>query len=269
MLLIYLRFVLETSIRYLQYLQLHNRRGSLPLHISRVASKTDIFLLGTSESILALNDKAFDVVGNGFSIGINGFCFHDFVPNLYAVEFSDSHRWNCKLHEQLICQLHNSSAVNVLLRENSQLSSFLLPKHRCLSYSILRPPFLVEDKLLRFISLSSKLLPALKCPLLLGFLSTLDRLLFLSLCLSPKSITLLGIDLTSSAHFYENTHAISPASYSKDITTHPTYISSYKGLNLLNILKKYKVLFDSMDIPVYIESEASILSSIFPVRSLR
>ena len=218
-------------------------------------------------SILDLTDKSFDLIRDSFSIGINGFCFHSFVPNIYAVEFSDSYRWNSALHAQLLTQLHNSPHTTVLLRENSSSLNFSLPKYRCLSYSILRPPNLIQPKLLNFIQLSSKTLSIFRLPLLLGFLSTLDRLLYLSLYLRPTSITLVE-DLSSSSHFYESSHSVSPAPSATSSQCHPTYSSDYKGTNLITILQYYNQLFRNIGVPIYAES-SSALNCILPIRSLR
>ena len=256
-------------VRYLHFLLHHNRSGSSPLDISRFPRNKDIYLLGTSMSILDLTDKSFDIIRDSFSIGINGFCFHSFVPNIYAVEFSVSCRWNSALHAQLLTQLHNSSQATVLLRENSSSSNFSLPKDRCLSYSILRPPNLIQPKLLNFIQLSSKTLSIIRLPLLLGFLSTLDRLLYLSLYLRPTSITLVGVDLSSASHFYESSHSVSPAPSATSIQSHPTYSSDYKGTNLITIIQYYNQLFRNIGVPIYVESSSSALNCILPIRSLR
>lgn len=47
------------------------------------------FVLGSGESILSLQPKQFDVIASNYSIGINAWALHKFVPNLY---FFETHR---------------------------------------------------------------------------------------------------------------------------------------------------------------------------------
>ena len=270
--LLYMTFDLVARLIHLQYLIAQSSYKKF--YPSIIPGGEDIYILGTSPSILKLTKSSFATLSQGFSIGINGFCFHEFIPNIYAVEFSDSLRWNSSLSSRLSLQLAASDHSSVLLRAYSGMKYLTLPSSRVYTYNILRPHFLSSRSPLQnaipAINRLSNISTNLNLPILLGFLSTLDRLLFLSLLSKPKSITLVGIDLNTSEHFYEISMGVLPAESTVNTSKyHPTFTNDFKGVSLLQIVSLYSLLFESLNIPFSVESSSSAIASILPVNSLR
>ncbi len=53
-------------------------------------SSTTLFILGSGESILDLNDSHFEVMNSHTSIGVNSWVIHPFIPDIYAFESLES-----------------------------------------------------------------------------------------------------------------------------------------------------------------------------------
>ena len=51
--------------------------------------RKEVFILGTGESINSISDNGWERIKNSFSIGINYFLFHDFVPNVVQLELNE------------------------------------------------------------------------------------------------------------------------------------------------------------------------------------
>ncbi len=59
-----------------------------------IAKNKDLFILGTGESVNAYNEKVWHEIRNGYSMGLNMWVIHDFVPNIYLLELlSENERY--------------------------------------------------------------------------------------------------------------------------------------------------------------------------------
>ena len=84
----------------------------------KIESEKEVFILGTGQSINDINKSGWKRINNGFSIGINYFLFHNFVPNIIQLELNEGE--DSFFFQNLIKIFH--------AREKEFLSSMILIK---------------------------------------------------------------------------------------------------------------------------------------------
>ena len=59
------------------------------LPVSKNNDNTALFILGTGRSVNEYEPEQWKIIRNNFSIGINYWILHDFIPDLFMLEFLD------------------------------------------------------------------------------------------------------------------------------------------------------------------------------------
>lgn len=192
-----------------------SKRNGLPLIgesvFSEYTNKT-FFILGSGASVENLTDEDFKVISQGFSIGINTWPVHDFIPTAYAFEsFRDVGRCDtisCALdridvHQKLpfIFLELNSFRVNdqnrIKIPEILFTKIFLYGKIPAITNDL----DMLSKYLKRFLLDSRKG----RIPNWISFSqnATIERLALLGIMLGFKDIVFVGVDLNNTRYFWE------------------------------------------------------------------
>jgi hypothetical protein len=175
-----------------------------------------LFILGSGASVNRLTNEHFDVVKRNYSIGMNAWVSHSFVPNAYSFEADNisappsleietmsealSHR--ALSHPETVLLLFRPKRPDLLHRmvrvpESLKPRAFMYGRHNLLtrSNSALRKdlgPLLAN----RYKNLD-------RSPVLIDNGASVVRMIEAGLFAGFKEIVLLGIDLNSSPYFWE------------------------------------------------------------------
>lgn len=180
------------------------------------AERTTCFILGSGASVELIDDKGFDKIRGGLSIGINAWPLHTFVPDVYAYEPVDDERSD---HFHTLSMLNRSDVIErspavFILRprnelEKSQLSQIPVElAGRTFLYGRLTPATRqvgnLSGDLFRFFR-NDRRRSALTVFVDSG--ATIVRLASLGLLLGYKKIVFVGVDLNNSRYFWEENPA--------------------------------------------------------------
>ena len=184
-----------------------------------VSSKT-LFILGCGSSINQLGRQHFVEMENGYSIGINAWVSHDFVPNAYSFE---ADRFSEPPSSEL---LEMSRALRDKVSVKPEIELFLLrPKRSDLMHRMVEIPPQSRDRAfmygrVNFVSRSSKVLREDmgvvmrqrsarfgKEQVFLDNGASVVRMVGLGLVAGYEKIVLAGIDLNSNPNFWEGSDA--------------------------------------------------------------
>lgn len=175
-----------------------------------------LFILGSGASVNRLTDKHFDIVKSGYSIGMNAWVSHSFVPNAYSFE-ADT------ILAPPSVEIETMSAKLASRAQSHPETTLLLfrPKTPELLHRMVRVPESLKSRAFMYgrHNLLTRTDAALKKdlgPLLVNRLKNLDkspvlidngasvvRMIEVGLFAGFKEIVLLGIDLNSSPYFWE------------------------------------------------------------------
>lgn len=177
------------------------------------------FILGNGDSVNQLSQRAFDIIGENFSVGLNAWPLHDFKPTMYSFEFSnDSKPLDGEL-ERLVARasLVNSDTgrVFLFLRPSAQK----MPKVSQWLESLGAPNIVLYGRAnlptTRRANLDSDISQALRSlrshsaePVALDNGASVVRLISLALLAGVKTIVLAGVDFTGSNYFWYNSEFI-------------------------------------------------------------
>lgn len=200
--------------------RLHSLERLKKAHFSRHKGKT-AFILGTGGSVNKYTASQWEEVADSFSIGVNFWLLHDFVPNAFSLEIDDRDEEAFNHERDIQFRLLEQRALdyaNVLmmtrgrmtfnyLRSNSAPS--VLQERLKLALCLRLHGEDVADKekhikaygaLLRL----NRHLPF--CPYLItpGISATILFLTLLCYEVGFRDVVLCGVDLNSSSHFYED-----------------------------------------------------------------
>lgn len=179
------------------------------------ASET-LFILGSGPSVNKLNSQNFEEVERGFSIGVNSWILHPFVPNVYAFEPSESIDYlneSKVLREVLARKLEEGNDSRILhLRPHASTSEALevLPpvlfKHRFSYYgrTALTTHLVsnLERDLTRLLQAHSQ--ERLPSQILLDSGGSVGRMVSLGIFFGFQKIVLIGVDLSHNQYFFED-----------------------------------------------------------------
>ena len=175
-----------------------------------------LFILGSGASVNRLTDRHFDIVKSGYSIGMNAWVSHSFVPNAYSFE-ADT------ILAPPSVEIETMSAKLASRAQSHPETTLLLfrPKTPELLHRMVRVPESLKSRAFMYgrHNLLTRTDAALKKdlgPLLVNRLKNLDkspvlidngasvvRMIEVGLFAGFKEIVLLGIDLNSSPYFWE------------------------------------------------------------------
>lgn len=186
------------------------------LALMESSEKKTLFVLGSGASVNRLTAAHFEAVERGYSIGMNAWVSHSFVPDAYSFEadnilapasieiktMSTALSRRAKSHPNLLLLLFRPRRTDLLHRmvsvpESMKPRAFMYGRHNLLtrSDSALRRdlgPLLVK----RQRALDSS-------PVLIDNGASVVRMVSIGLYAGFKEIVLLGIDLNSSPYFWE------------------------------------------------------------------
>ena len=186
--------------------------------LARLAGKENktLFILGSGASVNRLTDKHFDVVKRSYSIGMNAWVSHTFVPNAYSFEadtivappsveietMSDALASRAQSHPETTLLLFRPKTPELLHRmvkvpESMKSRAFMYGSHNLLTRT--------DAALKRDLGslLVNRLKNLDKSPVLIDNGASVVRMIEVGLFAGFKEIVLLGIDLNSSPYFWE------------------------------------------------------------------
>lgn len=115
----YLYFLIGSLISFLTSYFLKVKLGlNQDVFDFEIESEKDVFILGTGDSINKINKNGWHRINKGFSIGINYFFIHKFVPNVIQLELNEG---KDKFYFENLNKIFHS-------RENEFKSSIILIK---------------------------------------------------------------------------------------------------------------------------------------------
>lgn len=189
------------SFDYLSAKELPNKNGNF-------------FILGSGASVNELTAEQFQEIKEGYSIGLNLWVLHDFVPDAYSFEFigGDASK---KLHviERKLSELGKVGHLPILLFKSSLLldgghSQIKIPKNmesKVRLYSTARLPFWNESGMSKVLSkvLSQTWLSRLPKGIIYEKKASIERLTYLAIMAGFKNIIYVGVDLNSTKYFWD------------------------------------------------------------------
>jgi hypothetical protein len=175
-----------------------------------------LFILGSGASVNRLTDKHFHIVKSGYSIGMNAWVSHSFIPNAYSFEADN-------IPAPPSVEIETMSAALASRAQSHPETTLLLfrPKTPALLHRMVRVPESLKSRAFMYgrHNLLTRTDGALKKdlgPLLVNRLKNLDespvlidngasvvRMIEIGLFAGFKEIVLLGIDLNASRYFWE------------------------------------------------------------------
>ena len=250
----------------------------------REASKQrkTLFILGSGESVEDLSAAEWSIVRQNFSIGINAWPLHPFVPDVLAFEpFNEASTDYLQLFEKVLAEERFSRKMPkiLLFRPKSDLDGaryLLLPDHLKVNariYGRYVPNSRNLDTLEKEISALEGLQNRGRIAesLLLDSGATVIRLVSLGLRLGFKKIVLLGIDLNGGQYFWEKNPerliARGLKNFSPGFTRsiHQTMSREDKPFIVTEVLNVLNAIMLRRDGSLYAGSSKSLLAGFFPI----
>ena len=241
-----------------------------------------LFLLGSGESIETLSETEWAEVQNNFSIGINAWPLHPFVPNVLAFEpFDDASTDYLQLFEKVLFESRFSSRRPkvLLFRPNKTQDGnryFLIPE-RLRKNARLYGRYVPNSRNLRTVSREIAMLGELQKrggiadALVLDSGASIIRLVSLGMRLGITKIVLLGVDLNGGQYFWEkNPKRLaqrSLKSFSPGFVRpiHETMLRDTKPFVLTEVLGILDSIMCRGGGSLFAGSRTSVLADFFPV----
>jgi len=179
-----------------------------------------LFILGSGSSINSLTQGKFEEIKRGYSIGLNAWVSHGFVPDAYSFE-SDSIPFPPSLEIKTMSEALGQRAVS----HPNTLLLLLRPKHPELLHRMVEVPQALRDRAFMYgrqnllsrtdLALRKDLGPFLvnrfkdfdDKPVLMDNGASVVRMIEIGLFAGFTEIVLIGIDLNSSQYFWESPDA--------------------------------------------------------------
>jgi len=266
----WLRLIFFTHFKFFfTMFVLFSNRKIKDLNNIDIKGKDKLFILGTGSSINDLDKKEFESLKskNSLSIGLNGWVYHDFVPDIYSLEFKNSSEAEVMIntainkgsysqdnapsillklgHNQKNFKKYNfSDCKNVYVYSHLRLDDSSIYNYHNSLHTLIKLLFLIPKKISR--------------NFLLGSGSSLERMISFGILFEFKEIVLLGFDL-SGPYFYDN-----KTDESKN-ERHKTNDRNLRKLILEDMMKQYKKIAAGYNVKIFVQSKSSPLSKIFPI----
>lgn len=169
------------------------------------------FILGSGSSVEDMSESQWSYVSSKYSVGLNLWVIHPFVPDTYSLELSKTTITTLapylragfrrrRVLDSLQTILLSSKSVS---RNNLQLPNSLadlVVTYRALPFCTDSPKLLRSSIYEYFVDAISSNIPT---DVLLGQFSSLFRIICYALLAGYKQIVLVGVDLNNSKTFYE------------------------------------------------------------------
>jgi hypothetical protein len=254
------------------------------LALLRGWEKKTLFILGSGASVNRLNTSHFEEIKRGYSIGMNAWVSHSFVPDAYSFEADSS-----PAPPSLEIRTMSDALATRALSHPGTVLLLLRPKNPALLHRMVKVPESLRPRAFMYgrhnlltqtdSALRSDLGPLLANrvksfetkPVLIDNGASVVRMIELGLFAGFKEIVLLGIDLNSSPYFWEAPDAPSRHRGMRDFYQRPqnnehdtleTLERPYS--NLLFIKELAFAAHRDFGASVYVGTEASSLSGTIP-----
>ena len=247
-----------------------------------VNSSQKLFILGSGESVEDLPPLSWSLIGNHYSVGLNAWPLHSFIPDAYAFEPFDPasgdyvQLFTKVLHEKRIIR---ANPQLLLFRPHSYRDSEryeLIPtelKEKALLYGRVVPSTHRLKQLAKEIeSLHTLRRVGLTSPSLVVDLgATLIRMVSLGLMLGFREIVLVGVDLNGGRYFWERNPAYlsdrNISSFSPGFVRpiHETMTRGAKAFVLTEVLGALHTIVSRTGGSIFTASPQSLLAEHFPV----
>ena len=268
--------------------QWSQRLGIPPMELGWIAKEVNqdgtLFILGSGESIEGLSASKWSEVRQNFSIGINAWPLHPFVPDVLAFEpFDDASTDYLQLFEIVLFEerfrlqrpkillfrpnkiqdANRYLLIPQYLRLNAQLYGRYVPNSR--NRHTIEREIAVLGEMQRRGNIASSLV--------LDSGASIIRLVSLGMRLGFRKIVLLGVDLNGGKYFWErnpgrlkerNLSSFSPG-FVRPI--HETMLRGEKPFVLTEVLAVLHNIMLRSGGSLFAGSEASVLADIFPVHA--
>ena len=174
--------------------------------------ETALFILGSGSSIEMIGDKGFQKIRSGFSIGVNSWPLHTFVPDVYAYEPINDQQSD---YFRMLSLLNRPDVIEkvpalLILRPRNQLEKselMQIPQQligKTFLYGRLTPATRrvgnLSGDLRRFLLYARR---HRTLTVLVDSGATIVRLASLGLLLGYKKVVFVGVDLNNSRYFWE------------------------------------------------------------------
>jgi len=236
-----------------------------------INTKKRLFILGTGSSIDAITEDQFKIMklNNALTIGLNGWVYHKFIPDIYSLEFDTSGKSPeaDRMIERAIILCSSLPKEKPIIFLKMKLGLSKIKKYafnRCKNiylYSHLRldnsSPKKYYKSLLFLIGLLKKSKKTFLSNFLLGSGSSLERILSYGIISGFKEIIILGVDLEG-PHFYDK------SIISKQFI-HKTNDRKFRDLTIEDMMKQYKTVAKKYGVKISVQSNTSPLAKFFPV----
>jgi len=260
------------------YLKIWNRKYNFRKFEYNVFSKgasDTLFILGNGTSIKQLDDKKWSIIKQHFSVGVNLWLLHDFIPDCYSVELSKDAPEGYLLtrSEILSSKLRNTSSVSFLLHPRGvHPDTFPIPKEffgktfiyrpcQSLSHSVKFPRYAIQ-RVIRWTC------GHYEQDICFGDGASIERIISLAIKARKKKIILVGIDLNTSSSFYtNNNHYLAqlggtlPDTAKQKTTLHKTADSSQKRITVLDTVPLLAIYAREHGVDVLVENPGSALAA--------
>lgn len=247
-----------------------------------VIPNTTLFILGSGETIEAISEQEWAEVGTNFSVGMNAWPLHPFVPDVLAFEpFDEASTDYLQLFEKVLFEdrFRLNSPKILLFRPNLKRDGdrYLLIPQRLKSDARLYGRYSPSTRNLRTLKQEVASLRALQSRDFIADSLTLDsgasviRLVALGMRLGFTKIVLLGVDLNGGQYFWEKNprrleerglYSFSPG-FVRPI--HETMTRVQKPFILTEVLSVLQEIVCRAGGSLFAGSSKSLLSEILPV----
>lgn len=234
------------------------------------------FILGTGATVNRLGPNHFKTISESFSIGINQWAVHDFIPDVYLYEFDE----DSAIEDQFLrSDVIEASPLILVLRMRSENELEIVRGRRVLEGQRFRIYGRVNvwsrttrntpkewDFLLRkaFTDPDFSILPDNG--------ASVARALSIAVSLGFRRIVMLGVDLANTSYFWQEDdqflirRGLSTLISGQKGVIHETMETSNRALSIADFFESIsKWMFESRDISLFSGSATSALAKFLPI----
>lgn len=237
----------------------------------RARKGTDtFFILGSGASVNRLTQENWEGVGRGFSAGINHWTLHKFVPDAYFFEPLPENRAKAKSGERGNIEVDHLNHLKLLSRNEvfagDPMIASLAPRSRFEANQldhvpdalrknirlygritpVTRKPANLSKELLNILDVARKL----PCAVVPDSGATVARLLGLAILAGFKKTVLLGVDLTNTYFWQEQSSMLSADELRafrqpNRAAQHATVLNDIRPFGILQVIAAYREIYDA------------------------
>jgi hypothetical protein len=244
-----------------------------------------VYILGTGQSVNEYTEEDWQRIRNGYSIGLNMWVFHEFVPNVLQLELlSENEEYLDNLIKIFRKRQHEYSDTIIFFKSN-----YLLPwKYKNIHKFFRNMPKMLKKNIYLIVDFSvpgsnrSEFSRSVRWLDMVGFFNVKEKINFItaqaraSLGLAVlfsiqsgfKHIALCGVDLINDHHFYDSAnyyfdkYGIKNTIQKENISQHLTNDEKFSELTISRVLMIiYEMICKRQNITI---SVASVNSALYP-----